>query len=207
MGPDFDARTVEMARGRAVKRRNALTAAFAGGALAILAARFFAPASAPSPESELVRLAVGILAGLIYANAFEYVLHRFVLHRGEGFLDQRHALHHDSAGAPEEARYVNFARSPWVVVLVFVLNAIPVVSLEYFLRAGIATGIFVGFTIYFIAYEEIHWRIHFGRLPRWMSFARSHHMLHHGGFAGRYNVFLPLFDWIFERAEWKRRRA
>jgi hypothetical protein len=36
-----------------------------------------------------------------------------------------------------------------------------------------------------------------------MHFARRHHQLHHGGFPGRYNVFLPIFDWIFERGEWK----
>lgn len=206
MGTEDGTRAEEMARGRAVKRRNALTAALVGSALIIFAERFFAPA-ALSWEITVIRLGAGLLAGLIYANAFEYALHRFLLHKGEGFLDRRHALHHDSAGAREEARYVNFARSPLVVALVFVLNAIPVVALEYFLRAGIAPGIFLGFTIYFIAYEEIHWRIHFGPLPRWMKFVRRHHMLHHGGFPGRYNVFLPVFDWIFERGEGRREKA
>jgi hypothetical protein len=205
MGAEIWTRAEELGRGRAVKRRNALTAGLVGSALILFAEQFLKPRPALSWENALIRLGLGLLVGLIYANAFEYVLHRFLLHKGEGFLDRRHALHHDSGGAPEEARYVNFARSPLVVVLVFVLNAIPVESLEYFLRAGIAAGIFLGFTIYFIAYEEIHWRIHFGGLPRWMNFARRHHMLHHGGFAGRYNVFLPLFDWIFSGAEQSRR--
>jgi Fatty acid hydroxylase len=197
-------RAEEMASGRAVKRRNAATAALVGGALVIFARRILEPSAAPFWQSALFHSGLGFSVGLIYANAFEYVLHRFLLHKGKGFLDQRHALHHDSAGAREEARYVNFARSPLVVVLVFVLNAIPVVAFEYFLRAGIAAGIFLGFTIYFIAYEEIHWRLHFGPLPRWMNFARRHHMLHHGGFAGHYNVFLPIFDWIFHRRKWSR---
>ena len=141
---------------------------------------------------------------MLYANAFEYALHRFFLHWGEGFLVQRHGLHHDTAGAPEEPRYVNFATSPWVVVLVFVLNAVPVWALEFFLHTGLAVGIFAGFTLYFIAYEEIHWRFHLGGwLPGWMRGARNHHMLHHGGFEGRYNVFLPIFDWIFHRSAWK----
>ena len=39
-----------------------------------------------------------------------------------GFLVQRHALHHNSAGAENEARYINFATSPLVVVLVFALQ-------------------------------------------------------------------------------------
>jgi hypothetical protein len=91
-----------------------------------------------------------------------------------------------------------------VVVLVFVLNALPILALELFLHIGLAAGIFAGFTIYFIAYEEIHWRFHIGgRLPGWLRVARSHHMQHHGGFEGRYNVFLPIFDWIFQRGAWK----
>jgi hypothetical protein len=63
---------------------------------------------------------------------------------------------------------------------------------------------FAGFTIYFIAYEEIHWRFHLGGwLPGWLRAARNHHMLHHGSFEGRYNVFLPIFDWLFHRNAWK----
>jgi fatty acid hydroxylase family protein len=207
MNPAIGTRAEEMARGRLVKRRNAISAALSGSLLIAFDLRFLPPAPSHSREETLIRLGVGLAAGLIYANGFEYVLHRFVLHKGEGFLDMRHARHHDTAGAAEEARYVTFARSPWVAVLVFALNAIPVFVLEYFVRSGIAAGVFLGFTLYFISYEEIHWRIHFGRLPRWMNFARRHHMLHHGGFAGRYNVFFPLFDWIFERGEWKRERA
>lgn len=207
MGSQIGTRAEEMARGRAVKRGNAVAAALTGGALALFSARYLSSPGTQSWEVISLRWSLGFVIGLLYANAFEYVLHRILLHKGEGFLDMRHALHHDSAGAPEEPRYVNFARSPWVAALVFVLNAIPVVAFEYFLHPGIAVGVFLGFTIYFIAYEEIHWRIHFGPLPRWMNFARRHHMLHHGGFPGRYNVFLPVFDWIFERKEWRRAKS
>ena len=185
-----------------MKRVNAITAALIGVLLATLALELLPfEASAFDP----LHLMAGFLAGLLYANAFEYVLHRFFLHWGQGFLVQRHGLHHDTAGAPEEPRYVNFATSPWVVVLVFVLNAIPAFALALFLRAGLAVGILAGFTAYFIAYEEIHWRFHLGGwLPGWLRAARNHHMLHHGGFEGRYNVFLPIFDWIFQRRAWRR---
>lgn len=197
----MDSRSAEIARARWVKRVNALTSLLTGSVLAMLVLKLvgFDPR-----EFDPLHLAAGFLAGLLYANAFEYALHRFFLHWGEGFLVQRHGLHHDTAGAPEEPRYVNFATSPWVVVLVFVLNALPVLAVELFLRCGLAVGIFVGFTLYFIAYEEIHWRFHLGGwLPGWLRRARHHHMLHHGGFEGRYNVFLPIFDWIFQRRAWK----
>jgi hypothetical protein len=189
----------EISRSLGVKRNNALTALAIGGALAVFAARSYGL----GPHG--AGIFFGFLAGVVYANGFEYFLHRFILHWNRGFLAGRHALHHNSAGTPEEPRYVNFATSPWVVVLVFLLNASPVLLLEYLLHMGLAVGMFAGFTIYFIAYEEVHWRFHLGGwLPQWLQAARRHHMLHHGGFEGRHNVFLPIFDWIFQRHEWKR---
>jgi hypothetical protein len=197
MSEPSEIRAAEMARGLQIKRRNAVTALFTGGVLTFLTARSGAGSISVLP------FFAGILVGLLYANAFEYVLHRYLLHWESGFLAQRHALHHDSAGSPEEARYVNFSTSPWVVVLVFVLNAPAVLVARALFHSGIAAGMYAGFTIYYIAYEEIHWRIHFGGLPAWFQFARRHHMLHHGEFKGRYSIFLPIFDWLFERHEWK----
>jgi hypothetical protein len=189
----------EIAWSWAIKRRNAVTAVTLGGTLAACAARIYG--FGPHGTGVLY----GFLAGIVYANLFEYVLHRFVLHWGEGFLPSRHGLHHDSVGAPQQPRYVNFATSPWVVVLLFVANALPVFALEQATHWGLAPGMLGAFTIYYILYEEIHWRMHLGGwLPKWMAAARQHHMLHHGGFEGRYNVFLPLSDWIFQRREWKR---
>src|SRR5439155_1080645 len=94
--------------------------------------------------------------------------------------------------------------SPLVVILLFVVNAAIAFAIEGWLHLGLAAGTFVAFTFYYVVYEEIHWRIHCGGwLPSVLRGARRHHMLHHGGFKGRYSVFLPLFDWIFERGEWK----
>jgi hypothetical protein len=201
MAEPIDSRSAEIARGRRVKRVNAFTALLTGGLLAALAWRLMDDGGHGFTP---LRLLAGIFAGLLYANAFEYVLHRYALHWGQGFLVQRHGLHHDTAGSPMEPRYVNFATSQWVVVLVFALNALPILALEFFLHMGLAVGIFTGFTAYFIAYEEIHWRFHMGGwLPGWLRLARAHHMLHHGGFEGRYNVFLPIFDWIFQSHKWK----
>jgi hypothetical protein len=189
-------RAAEIARGLIVKRNNAFTALLAGAGLAFAALKV--------GRCSLNLVIVGALAGVVYANAFEYVLHRFLLHWGEGFLDRQHALHHDSVGAPNEARYVNFSTSPLVVILVFLLNAPAALAMELLLDHGIGAGMFLAFTIYYILYEEIHWRMHLGGwLPGWMRFARQHHWLHHGGFQGRYNVFLPVFDWVLHRHDWK----
>ncbi len=202
MADQIRSRSAEIARARRVKRVNAITTLLIGSLLAVLVLKLV---HFDEREFDPLHVVTGFLAGLLYANAFEYVLHRFFLHWGRGFLVHSHGLHHDTAGTPEEPRYVNFATSPWVVVLVFVSNALPILALELFLHGGLAVGIFAGFTLYFIAYEEIHWRFHLGGwLPGWLRVARSHHMLHHGGFEGRYNVFLPIFDWIFQSRAWKR---
>jgi hypothetical protein len=178
------------ARGLAVKKRNALTAAVFGGLLAALLIKAFSfkPAG----------FFVGIPLGLLYANAFEYFFHRFLLHPPGRTLAKYHMLHHSTWGTPDEPLYVNFAKNPLIVVLLFTIHAAPIVALEYVLRAGFAPGMMVGFVVYFVAYEEIHWRIHFGGwLPGWLESARKHHLMHHAAAEDRFNVFLPLFDWVF----------
>jgi len=66
------------------------------------------------------------------------------------------------------------------------------------LRLAIAPGILTGFTLYLILVEEIHWRIHMGEwLPASMDCVREYHMAHHDIPDGRFNVFFPLFDYVF----------
>src|SRR5262249_46719453 len=127
--------------------------------------------------------------------------HRFLLHSFEQGLGHYHMVHHSTWGTPDEPLYVNFAKNPLIVVLVFTMNALPLVALEYLLRMGFAPGMMVGFVVYYIAYEEIHWRIHLGGwLPSWLEPARGHHLTHHAVAEERFNIFLPLFDWLFGRA-------
>ncbi len=191
MSAASETRAAAIARGRAVRKRNAFTAAILAGSLALLLAKFFSfrPAG----------FFAGILVGLVYSNAFEYVLHRFLLHPPERFFAKYHLIHHSTLGAPEEALYVNFAKNPCVVVLAFALNAAPFILLEWAFRLGLASGVVAGYGLYFIAYEEIHWRIHLGGLPRWLGFARRHHLAHHAGDDERFNVFLPVFDRLLGR--------
>ncbi len=188
ISPEIEAAAT--AHGRAIKGKNALTAILFSATLSVVVAEVFSfkPAG----------FFAGILIGLLYSNGFEYFLHRFLLHLGASFFAQQHNIHHSTWGAPDEARYVNFARNSWVVVVVFALNTAPFIVAEWLFRPGIAPGVIVGFALYFVVYEEVHWRIHLGGwLPSWLSFARRHHLMHHAGAEERYNVFLPVFDWVF----------
>jgi Fatty acid hydroxylase len=178
-----------LAKSLAAKRRNALTATIFGGLLTalLLEAFSFKPAG----------FLTGILLGLLYANAYEYFFHRFVLHPPGRILAKFHMLHHSTWGTPDEPLYVNFARNPLIVVLLFTANALPIVAVEYVLRAGLAPGMMVAFVVYFVVHEEIHWRIHCGGwLPSWLEPARAHHLKHHAAAEERFNIFLPVFDWL-----------
>jgi Fatty acid hydroxylase superfamily len=183
-------RPLAIARGRTLKRANALTALLCGGVpAAILALKF------PSTPAKFL---AGFFVGLLWANAFEYVYHRFLLHTPGNFTSRGHLEHHASVGTPFEAEHVNLGGSPLWVVLLFVLNSAPVIAADLLLRLGAAPGILVGFAVYLILVEEVHWRIHVGGwLPPGLRAARAYHLAHHDRPDSRYNIFLPLFDRIF----------
>ncbi len=175
--------------GLRTKRNNLLAAALSGSALVWTSLHFF--------SHSIASILAGFAAGFLYANAFEYCLHRFVLHAGRGFFFETHMLHHTTLNSPEAPRYVNFSRNPWGVLALFAANAAPFLILEWIFRFGWTAGIFAAFALYYIAFEEVHWRSHMGGwLPKWLRPAARHHLLHHAHETGEYNVFLPLFDWL-----------
>lgn len=149
---------------------------------------------------------IGLIVGLIWGNAFEYVYHRWLLHRYGNPLGAEHREHHAQIGTAQQAEHVALISSPINVALLFLVNGVPAFLIAFLsgLR-GILPGVFLGWTIYLIAAEEIHWRIHMkGRLPPGLRFARAYHMSHHARPKSRYNVFLPLFDFVFGNTEQER---
>jgi len=191
MRSEDEIRSETRAQGLRTKRNNFLAAALSGSLFVLISVRFF-PYSAAG-------ILVGLAIGLLYANGFEYCIHRFVLHSRRGFFRNQHMVHHATLNAPEGARYVNFSRNPWGVVALFLVNAAPFLLLQWLTRNGWAPGVFAGFAIYYIVFEEVHWRAHMGGwLPKWLRPAARHHLLHHSQENGRFNVFFPLFDWLLQ---------
>jgi hypothetical protein len=189
MPSDIDIRAETKAQGLRIKRNNLLAAVLSGSVLVWISIRFF-----PHPIAGIL---FGLLVGFFYANGFEYCLHRFLLHAGHGVFCQQHMVHHTTLNSPEMARYVNFSSNPWGVVALFFANAAPFFFLQWIFRDGWTAGVFASFTIYYIAFEEIHWRSHMaGWLPKWLRPAARHHLLHHARDTGRFNVFLPICDWL-----------
>ena len=181
------------AYGLHVKTRNLIAAALSGAVFVCISLRYF-------PHS-IGGLLGGFLLGFLYANGFEYCLHRFLLHAGHGVFGDQHMVHHTTLSSPEAPRYVNFSRNPLGVVALFVANCAPLLLVQWIFHNGWMAGVFASFSIYYILFEEIHWRTHMGGwLPRWLRPAARHHMLHHARDTGSFNVFLPLFDWLMAAA-------
>src|SRR6267143_7061752 len=136
------------AQGLRTKRNNLIAAFLSGLMLVLISVKFVAPSRAG--------FLFGFLVGLVYANGFEYCLHRFLLHCGHGVFSQQHMVHHTTLKSPDAARYVNFSSNPWGVVALFIANAIPFFILEWTFRNGWVAGAFVSFALYYMAFEEIH---------------------------------------------------
>ena len=173
--------------GRRKKRNNAIVALLSGGVPAAILSRYF--------PFNWKGSFLGLFIGLLWGNAFEYACHRWLLHRPRSAFGKGHLEHHVNVGTPEEPEHVTLGKSPPDIALLFAINGMLVVFLDFLLDLRLAAGIFVGWSLYLITAEEIHWRIHLaGWLPRGLGFARAYHMGHHDIPAVRYNVFLPLFD-------------
>jgi hypothetical protein len=174
-------------QGRVKKRNNAIAALICGVVPAAILA-VLTPASAR-------HWLIGFVIGVVWANGFEYIYHRWLLHRPRSSFGKGHILHHSTLGQAEEPEHVTLGSSPLNVALLFVGNGILLVAMEALLRTGISAGVLLGWATYMIATEEIHWRIHLGGwLPPFLRWSRLYHFSHHDYPNARYNVFFPLFD-------------
>jgi len=191
---------VAVRHGRDKKRKNAVAALLCGAVPAVLLSRY--SESVVRWELWLLGFIVGLILGLIWGDAFEYVYHRWLLHRPRSPLGNGHHEHHAQIGTPEEADHVALVSSPLNILLLFVINGVPAFLVASRMGLwGILSGVFIGWTVYLIVTEEIHWRIHRnGWLPPGLRFARAYHMSHHDIPNSRYNIFFPLFDLLFGSA-------
>ncbi len=182
----FDA--TSLARGQSLKFWNAVTACLCGGIPAVLYARF-------GHHGAWWLWPVGLVAGFLWGNAFEYAYHRWLLHLPRSSFGMRHLLHHSTVGEPNEPEHVTLGGSPFWIVVLFLVNGIPATLIESFAHTGAAAGLFLGFVAYVIVVEDVHWRIHVGAwMPRFLEPARRFHLVHHDYADQNFSVFLPIFD-------------
>src|SRR5580658_10406901 len=154
--------------------------------------------------------AVGFVFAVVYASFFEWVLHRYVMHRPLGkfrYPFEAHALIHHRVFQADDTYHLIHAKDAetipmawWNGPVLVALGLIPSVLMAWLLgRWGFLYGALPGCAGYYGTYEYIHWCMH---LPKKRELERSgiffrlngHHLLHHRYMGKNFNVVLPLAD-------------
>jgi malate synthase len=157
--------------------------------------------------------AIGVLTGVGFASLFEWVLHRYFMHRPTGgfrYPFERHALVHHRIFKADHTYHLIHEHDKktvpmawWNGPVLVALCQVPFLMLALVLKKwGILCGAALACTAYFAAYEYLHWCMH---LPRKRHVERSgiffrlngHHLLHHRYMHSNFNVVLPLADLFF----------
>lgn len=154
--------------------------------------------------------AIGFTAGVVYASLFEWVLHRYVMHRPVGkftYPFRAHTLVHHHIFKADQTYHLINEKDKWTIpmawwngpVLIF-LGVQPFVLAAWLTgHWGILWGAIPACAGYYGAYEYLHWCMH---LPRKRQVERSgiffrlngHHLLHHRYMHKNFNVVFPLAD-------------
>src|SRR5258708_23489729 len=145
MCSESELRAANRTQGLRTKTKNLLAAVFSGAALIFISVRMAPPSAAA--------ILAGMAIGLVYANGFEYALHRYLLHSGHGIFSRHHMIHHSTLNTPEAAVYLNCSRNPLGVVALFCVNAAPFLVLQHLFRSASVAGVFAGFAVYYVAFE------------------------------------------------------
>src|SRR5690349_4383068 len=111
-----------MAVGLSKKRQNAIAALLAGVLPAIILGRHL-----PLTWSRVV---AGFAIGFLWANAFEYAYHRWLLHWPKSIFGKGHLRHHMTTGSPDEPEFVTLGSSPVAVLALFVINGVPLIAVD-----------------------------------------------------------------------------
>src|SRR5262245_26140118 len=155
-------------------------------------------------------LATGFLIATIYASFFEWILHKYFMHRPLGKLTypfERHTLVHHrifradpSYHLMHEADKHTIPMAWWNGPVLIAIGIIPfLVAARLTGQWALVAGAIPACIGYYAAYEYAHWCMH---LPRRRYVERSgiffrlngHHLLHHRYMHKNFNVVLPLAD-------------
>jgi hypothetical protein len=157
----------------------------------------------------LVWQILGFVGGVVYASFFEWVLHKYVMHRPLGKFEypfRAHALvHHHIFRADESYHLRNVADKKtvpmawWNGPLLILLHLPAMWAIGWLIGHPIVIGAASAMAVYYATYEYIHWCMH---VPRTRNVERTgvffrlngHHLLHHRYMHKNFNVVIPLAD-------------
>jgi multisubunit Na+/H+ antiporter MnhE subunit len=150
------------------------------------------------------------LVAIVFGSFFEWILHRFVMHRPVGrfrYAFKAHTLVHHKIFKADKTYHLEDEKDKATIPMAWwngpVLIAIfmtPFVGVAVLCESwGVVLGALVAVCAYYGAYEYLHWCMHLPkarRLERSWIFRRlnGHHLLHHRYMNKNYNVVFPLAD-------------
>jgi len=156
--------------------------------------------------------AIGVVAGVAYASFFEWTLHRYFMHRSFfvkffSYPFERHTLVHHHVFKYDHTYHLihepdkkTIPMAWWNGPVIVIIGLMPFLAWTILSHKwGFFCGALVACTLYFAAYEYMHWCMH---LPKKRHVERSgiffrlngHHLLHHRYMNKNFNVVLPLAD-------------
>jgi hypothetical protein len=154
--------------------------------------------------------AIGFIAGVICSSFFEWALHRYVMHRPVGkftYPYRSHTLTHHRIFKADHTYHLIDEKDKHTIPMAWWNGpALIAMSLLPFLAVSLLTGHWgiicggaLSISLYYGAYEYMHWCMH---LPRKRNVERSgiffrlngHHLLHHRYMGRNFNVVFPLAD-------------
>ncbi len=153
---------------------------------------------------------VGLAAAVVYASFFEWLLHKYVMHRPVGsfkYAFRAHAVvHHQTFKADhtyhliEDKDKETIPMAWWNGPVLILISSLPFAVVSWITGEwGLVIGCIAGISAYYGLYERIHWCMHLPKARRleqsWL-FRRlnGHHLLHHRYMHKNFNVVLPLAD-------------
>jgi hypothetical protein len=158
----------------------------------------------------LLWCAAGILSGVVFASFFEWVLHKYVMHRPVGnfrYAFNAHAVVHHQIFKADHSYHLHNEKDKetipmawWNGPFLIAVGVLPYVLLSWVLNEwSFALGGLIAFGAYYGTYEYIHWCMHLPKArrveqPRLFRRLNGHHLLHHRYMHKNFNVVLPLAD-------------
>jgi hypothetical protein len=152
----------------------------------------------------------GLLAGIVFASFFEWVLHRYVMHRPVWrfrYAFQAHAVVHHKTFKADHTYHLQDEKDKdtipmawWNGPVLIALGVLPFLAISWALGQWMfVIGGLVAFTGYYGTYEYIHWCMHLPKArriekPKLFRMLNGHHLLHHRYMHKNFNVVLPLAD-------------
>jgi hypothetical protein len=158
---------------------------------------------------------ITLIVGIFCASLFEWLLHRFIMHRpffGLTYPFRTHAQTHHRIFKADLTYHLQDEKDLWTIPMAW-WNGPLIISIGSlpFLAASIIFGnylivitVLVLFSAYYGTYEYLHWCMHLPLAKRrvierfWIFYRlNGHHLLHHRYMGKNFNVVLPLADLLF----------